>query len=68
MAVLYSIGQETDKSIYWLEQAYKLGIPNLLGLLMMPILDNVRNDPRFKDLCQRINLPQARSINDADFR
>jgi len=59
MAVLYSIGQETDKSIYWLEQAYKLGIPNLPGLLMMPVLDNVRPDSRFKDLCQRMNLPHA---------
>jgi len=56
IALLYSAGQETDKSIYWLEQAYKFRDPNL-PYLLWPVYDNVRNDPRFKDLCRRMNLP-----------
>ncbi len=56
MAMFYSAGQETDKSIFWLEQAYKFKDPNL-PYLLFPIYDNVRNNPRFKDLCQRMKLP-----------
>jgi TolB-like protein len=56
VAMLYSAGKETDKSIYWLEQAYKFRDPNI-PYLLMPIYDYVRNDPRFQDLCQRMNLP-----------
>jgi tetratricopeptide (TPR) repeat protein len=59
MALLYSIGQETDKSIYWLEMAYQLRDEKLANMLLFPFFDNVRNDPRFKDLCQRINHPHA---------
>jgi hypothetical protein len=56
MAQLYSAGQETDTCIYWLEQAYKFRDPNI-PYLLSPIYDYVRNDPRFKDLCQRMKLP-----------
>jgi len=56
MAMYYSAGRETDKSVYWLEKAYKFRDPNL-PYLLMPIYDNVRNDPRFKDLCKRMKLP-----------
>jgi hypothetical protein len=59
IAILYSIGQETDKSIYWLEQSYQLRHPALPALLQYPFFDNVRTDPRFKDLCERMNLPHA---------
>jgi tetratricopeptide (TPR) repeat protein len=62
MAQLYSIGRETDKSIYWLEQAYKFRDPNL-PYLISPIYDYVRTDPRFKDLCQRMNLQHAAVAN-----
>jgi hypothetical protein len=58
IASLYSIGQESDKSIYWLEQGYKLRNTGMPGLLS-PVYDNIRTDPRFKDLCQRMNLPHA---------
>jgi TolB-like protein len=56
VAMLYSLAKETDKAIYWLEQAYIFRDPNLTYLLF-PSYDNVRNDPRFRDLCQRMNLP-----------
>jgi len=56
IATYYSAGHETDKSIYWLEQSYKFKDPNL-PYLLLPVYDNVRNDPRFKDLCKRMKLP-----------
>jgi tetratricopeptide (TPR) repeat protein len=59
IAILYSYGQETDKSIYWLEQSYQSRHPVLPGMLTGPSFDNVRTDPRFKELCQRVNLPHA---------
>jgi TolB-like protein len=56
IAMLYSAGHETDKSIYWLEQAYNFRDPNI-PYLLMPIYDYVQNDPRFKDICQKMKLP-----------
>jgi len=56
IAMLYSAGQETDKAIYWLEQAYSVRDPNI-PYLLFPTFDNLRNDPRFQDLCKRMNLP-----------
>jgi serine/threonine-protein kinase len=56
IAMLYSLANETDKALYWLEQAYNFRDPNMTYLLF-PAYDNLRNDPRFKDLCQRMNLP-----------
>jgi adenylate cyclase len=59
IAELYSIGRETDKSIYWLEQAYKFKDPNV-SYLLNPNFDFVRNDPRFKELCKIMKIPHAR--------
>ncbi len=56
MAMFYSAGQGTDKSIYWLEQAYNFRDPNL-PYLLSPDYDNVRNDPRFKEIAKKMNLP-----------
>jgi TolB-like protein len=56
VAILYCLAKESDKAICWLEQAYNFRDPNMTYLLF-PAYDNLRNDPRFKDLCQRMNLP-----------
>jgi len=56
IAIYYSAGQETDKTIYWLEQAYKFRDPNI-PYLLMPIYDYVRTDPRFKEIAKKMNLP-----------
>jgi len=56
IAILYSIGKDVDKSIYWLEQSYKFRDPNV-PYLLFPAFEYVRNDPRFKNLCQIMKLP-----------
>jgi TolB-like protein len=52
----YAFIGEKDKAIYWLEQAYKDHDPNL-PYLCFPYFDNLRDDPRFQDLCKRMKLP-----------
>jgi tetratricopeptide (TPR) repeat protein len=52
----YVLAGEKDKAIYWLEQAYKDHDPNL-PYLLYPIWDSLRNDPRFQDICKKMNLP-----------
>jgi tetratricopeptide (TPR) repeat protein len=59
IAALYTLGEKTDKSIFWLEQAYQLRDMKLPYMLTGSFFDNVRADPRFKDLCLRMNLPHA---------
>jgi TolB-like protein/predicted nucleic acid-binding Zn ribbon protein len=56
IAMLYSLANETDKALYWLEKAYNFRDPNI-PYLLFPSYDNLRNDIRFRDLCQRLNLP-----------
>jgi TolB-like protein len=56
IAMLYSVGQNIDKSIYWLEQAYKFRDPNI-PYLLFPTFDYVRNDPRFQEIAKKMNLP-----------
>lgn len=53
---LYSLTNKTDKAFYWLSQAYNSRDPNL-PYLLLPAYDNLRNDPRFQDLCRKMNLP-----------
>ena len=62
IAWLYSAGEESDECIYWLEQAYKIRDVNI-PFLIHPILDHIRPDPRFKDLCERMNLQHAAVVN-----
>jgi len=52
----YAKAGEKDKAIYWLEKAYQEHEPNLVYLLM-PHYDSLRDDPRFQDLCRKMNLP-----------
>lgn len=56
IAGLYALTRENDKAIYWLERAWEARDPNL-PYLLLPVYDHLRNDPRFQDICRRMNLP-----------
>jgi adenylate cyclase len=56
IAVHYALAGNKDKAIDWLEKAYQEHEPNL-PYLFLPCYDKVRDDPRFQDLCRRMNLP-----------
>ena len=52
----YSGLADRDKTLIWLERAYKEQSLILLFLKVHPIFDSLRDDPRFKDLVDRVGL------------
>ena len=52
----YAMAGDVDNAMYWLEKAYQEHDPNL-PYLLWPHYDSLRDDPRFQDLCQRMNIP-----------
>ena len=52
-------GGETDLAFKWLEKAYEDRIPQLLHIVMDPAYDGLRQDPRYKNLLERIGVPMA---------
>jgi tetratricopeptide (TPR) repeat protein len=52
----YVMAGDIDNAIFWLEKTYEDHDPNL-PYLSEPIYDFLRDDPRFQDLCRRMNLP-----------
>ena len=61
LAILYAEAHDIEKSIYWLEQSYNIKDPNL-PYLLLPSIDILRDDPRFQNLCQKMNLPYKPKI------
>jgi hypothetical protein len=57
IASVYSGLGEKDKAFEWLERDFQNKAP--LGELRWdPILENLRDDPRLKNLLRRMNLPE----------
>jgi len=56
IGVFYALAGDIDNAMIWLEKAYNEHDPNL-PYLLEPKYDKLRDDPRFQDLCQRMNLP-----------
>jgi adenylate cyclase len=56
IAEQYALAGDIDNAMYWMEKDYEEHDPNL-PYLLSPTNDNLRNDPRFQDLCRRMNLP-----------
>ena len=52
----YSIAGDIDNAVSWLEKAFEMRDPNLTYILL-PEYDLLRDDPRFRDLCRKMNLP-----------
>jgi tetratricopeptide (TPR) repeat protein len=47
---------DRDKALEWLEKAFQERADGLTWLNVEPMLDEMRNDPRFQDLIKRIGL------------
>jgi serine/threonine protein kinase/tetratricopeptide (TPR) repeat protein len=56
-ADLYSLLDEKDEAFTWLEKAYRERSSKLTDLKLDPDFDNLRSDPRFTELVNRIGLP-----------
>jgi eukaryotic-like serine/threonine-protein kinase len=57
-ANIYNALGDKDQALEWLEKAYAEGVPLLRGLQAGKTWDPLRSDPRFKDLLNRMRLPQ----------
>lgn len=58
IAVVYASRGEADKLFEWLDRAYALHEPRLIGNLRNPFLERYRSDPRFAALCNKMSLPR----------
>jgi len=59
LAQIYSVLGEKDEAFRWLEEAYEEPHhPYMPWFVRMIAFEPLRDDPRFKDLLQRMNLPQ----------
>ena len=58
VALIHAGLGDTDRAMLWLEKAYAEHSPWILMIKAEPKLDALRDDPRYKALLRRINLPQ----------
>jgi TolB-like protein/Tfp pilus assembly protein PilF len=56
IAILYACAGNKGRALDMLERAYDVRDPNLVAL-RNPIFDCLRNEPRYQDLCRKMNLP-----------
>jgi Flp pilus assembly protein TadD len=53
---IYAALGDRDHAFWWLEEAYKESVSNLVFISDAPAFDNLHGDPRFDDLLRRIGL------------
>ena len=56
--MLYAQLGDGDQAIAWLEKAYETHDGLLFLLKVHPLLDPLRDDPRYEDLVRRMNFPE----------
>jgi TolB-like protein/DNA-binding winged helix-turn-helix (wHTH) protein/Tfp pilus assembly protein PilF len=58
VALVYVGLDQVDQAFIWLEKAYEVHSDFKDELKLVPILDPLRDDPRFQDLLRRMNFPE----------
>jgi TolB-like protein/Tfp pilus assembly protein PilF len=56
IAFVYACAGNKDRAMDMLDRAYEVHDPNL-NCLLHPGYDSLRSEPRFQDLCRKMNLP-----------
>jgi TolB-like protein len=59
IAQVYAFRGEKDKAFEWLQNSFDEHDTGTLGLLVDPLLRNLRDDPRYKALVAKMNFPPA---------
>ena len=57
IAIIYSGLNDKDQAFEWLNKAYEARSIFLSLIKVETVVDNLRSDPRFKELLKRMNLP-----------
>jgi TolB-like protein/cytochrome c-type biogenesis protein CcmH/NrfG len=57
IAEVYAVRGETDKAFEWLQISFDQHDSGTLGLLVDPLLQGLRDDPRYKALVAKMNFP-----------
>ncbi|HZR77833.1 MAG TPA: hypothetical protein VFA58_01420 [Chthoniobacterales bacterium] len=57
IAQVYAVRGETDKAFEWLQVSFDHHDTGMLALLVDPLLNNLRADPRYKALVAKMNFP-----------
>jgi tetratricopeptide (TPR) repeat protein len=58
IATFYALAGEKDRALEWLEKAFVGRDQELPYLRCNPCFDDLRPDPRFRELLRKMNLPQ----------
>lgn len=58
---IYAASGDHERALYWLEEAYRARVSELVFLSHVPDCDGLRADPRFEDLLRRIGGPGGSS-------
>jgi len=58
IALIYNSLGERDETFSWLERAFEQRDPKMVFLKVEPKWNNLRDDPRFQDLLQRVGFSQ----------
>jgi TolB-like protein/Tfp pilus assembly protein PilF len=59
IATMYTRAGKKDNALDWLKKAYDEHDSNMPSIIVDPIFDILRDDPRFQDILRRMNVPQA---------
>jgi serine/threonine-protein kinase len=59
IAQVYAWRSEKDKAFEWLQISFDTHDTGTLGLLIDPLLQDLRTDPRYKSLLTKLGLPSA---------
>jgi TolB-like protein len=57
IAEVYAVRGEKDKAFEWLQNAFDEHDTGMLGLLVDPLIRDLRDDPRYKALVAKMNFP-----------
>jgi TolB-like protein/Flp pilus assembly protein TadD len=57
IAQIYAVRGEKDKAFEWLQISFGTHDTGMLGLLIDPLLRDLRDDPRYKNLLAKLGLP-----------
>ena len=58
IAILYAQTENDEKTLEWLERGFDNYDADMPYITEIPILDFVRNEPRFKTILRKMNLPE----------